>query len=149
MSDFLTRRGSTWHFVRRVPSEYAALDRRVIVQHSTRIKIADDHLGRRAARVAMTFNRELERFWKTLADDRKNAGLDRYNEVRRRARSLGFDYLSSGDLLMLPQEQRLERLETLVSKGLTGPPYSGQLCGHYIDLIRGCNSLNIMIYCGL
>jgi hypothetical protein len=31
MSDFLTRRGSTWHFVRRVPSEFAALDRRVIV----------------------------------------------------------------------------------------------------------------------
>jgi hypothetical protein len=27
MSDFLTRRGKTWHFVRRVPAEFAALDR--------------------------------------------------------------------------------------------------------------------------
>jgi len=48
MSGFLTRRVNTWHFVRRVPAEFAALDRRGIVRHYTRIKIADDRLGRRA-----------------------------------------------------------------------------------------------------
>jgi len=42
MTDFLTRRGATWHFVRRVPAEFAALDQRGIVRHSTRIKIADE-----------------------------------------------------------------------------------------------------------
>ena len=64
MSDFLTRRGTTWHFVRRVPAEFAALDRRGIVRHSTRIKIANDRLGRRASRVADKLNSELECFWK-------------------------------------------------------------------------------------
>ena len=91
MSDFLTGRGSTWHFVRRVPVEFAQLDRHVIVQHSTRIKIADDRVGRRAARVALTLNQELELFWKGLADGHLNADLSRYNDARRRARSLGYD----------------------------------------------------------
>jgi integrase len=122
MSDFLTRRGSTWHFVRRVPSEFAALDLRVIVQHSTRVKIADDRLGRRAARVALTLNRELELFWKGLVEGRENADLNRYNDVRRRARSLGFEYIPSGDLILLPQEKRLDRLEALVAKGLVNDP---------------------------
>ena len=99
MSDFLTRRGNTWHFVRRVPAEYAALDRRGIVRHSTRIRVADDRVGRRAAYVAITLNRELELFWKGLAEGRENADLDRYNGARRRARSLGFEYLPSSDLL--------------------------------------------------
>jgi hypothetical protein len=48
--------------------------------------------------------------------------FEQMEEARRRARSLGFDYLSSGDLLTLPQEQRLERLETLVAKGLVTDP---------------------------
>jgi hypothetical protein len=65
MSDFLTRQRDTWHFVRRVPAEFAALDRRGIVRHSSRIKIVDDRLGRRASRVADKLNNsELERFWK-------------------------------------------------------------------------------------
>ena len=56
MSDFLMRLGATWHFVRRVPAEFTALDRRGIVRHSTRVKIVDDRLGRRASRVADRLN---------------------------------------------------------------------------------------------
>ncbi|MGC8535511.1 MAG: hypothetical protein ACP5QR_08240 [Rhizomicrobium sp.] len=67
MSDFLTRRNGVWHFVRRVPIEFAEFDRRGIVRHSTRIKVADDRTGRRAARIALTLNEELERFWKSIA----------------------------------------------------------------------------------
>jgi integrase len=119
MSDFLTRRGATWHFVRRVPAAFAALDRRGIVRHSTRIKVADDRVGRRAARVADTLNEELERFWKGLANGQSGESLTRYDEVRRRARTLGFDYVPNGELIALPQEKRLERLEVLVAKGLT------------------------------
>jgi integrase len=122
MSDFLTRRGTTWHFVRRVPAEFAQLDRRVIVQHSTRIKVADDRVGRRAARVALTLNQELELFWKGLADGHVNADLSRYNDARRRARSLGFEYFPSSDLILFPQEKILERLEALVAKGLVNDP---------------------------
>ena len=40
MSDFLTRRNGTWHFVRRVPVEFAAFDRRGIIRHSTKVRVA-------------------------------------------------------------------------------------------------------------
>jgi hypothetical protein len=56
MPDFLTRRNGTWHFVRRVPIEFAELDRRRVIKHSTRVKIASDRAGRRAALVADKFN---------------------------------------------------------------------------------------------
>jgi len=122
MSDFLMRRGSTWHFVRRVPAEFAALDRRGIIRHSTRIKVADDRHGRRALRVAHTLNRELECFWRELADGRSKADITRYDQARRHARSLGYDYIPNSDLIALPQERRLERLEALVAKGLANDP---------------------------
>jgi integrase len=121
MSDFLTRRGTTWHFVRRVPAEFAALDQRGIVRHSTRIRIADDRLGRRASR-AENLNKELECFWKELADGRSKADITRYDQARRQARSLGYDYIPNSDLIALPQEKCLERLEALVAKGLTSDP---------------------------
>ena len=119
MPDFLTRRGTTWHFVRRVPAEFAALDQRGVIRHSTRIKIGEDRLGRRASRVADKLNSELERFWKELADGRSPADATRYDMARRHARSLGYDYMPNSDLIALPQEKRLERLEALVAKGLT------------------------------
>ena len=39
---------------------------RGVIKHSTRIKIAQDRTGRRAARVAGKLNEELELFWKGL-----------------------------------------------------------------------------------
>ena len=120
MSDFLTRRGSTWHFVRRVPVEFAALDKRGIVRHSTRIKIAEDRVGRKAARVAETLNEELECFWRGLAKGQRGGDVSRYDDLRHRARSLGFDYVPNSELVLLSQEKRLERIEVLLTKGLTG-----------------------------
>jgi hypothetical protein len=49
MPDFLTRRNGTWHFARRVPIEFAKLDHRGVVKHSTRIKIVHDRAGYAAA----------------------------------------------------------------------------------------------------
>src|SRR5580704_11255436 len=118
MPDFLTRRCGTWHFVRRVPVEFARLDPRGIIKHSTKVRIADDRTGRRAARVAGKLNDELELFWKGLVEGRSKDELRRYDEVRRRARSLGFEYIENPQLVMLPPEQRLERLEALVTKGV-------------------------------
>lgn len=42
MPDFLTRRNGVWHFVRRVPAEFAAFDRRGIIKHSTRVQVSTD-----------------------------------------------------------------------------------------------------------
>lgn len=118
MSDFLTRRGNLWHFVRRVPSEYAAYDTRVIIRHSTRIRVADDRVGRRALRIAEKMNEDLELHWRSLAVDQSQDSLTRYDEARRRARTLGYDHVANEQLLSSPIERVLERLEALVAKGL-------------------------------
>lgn len=117
MPDFLTRRNGTWHFVRRVPVEFAALDPRVIIKHTTKIRVASDRTGRRAVRVAMKLNEELENFWHELAERQLLRASSGYEAARRRARSLGFEYIENAQLLMLPAERRLERLEALVLNG--------------------------------
>jgi integrase len=118
MPDFLTRRNNTWHFVRRVPAEFSRLDKRGVIKHSTRIKIANDRAGRRAVRVAERLNEELEFFWKGLSDGKPKAQLTSYESARRRARALGFDYVENEQLLQQQPEARLARLETLVTEGL-------------------------------
>jgi integrase len=122
MPDFLTRRSGTWHFVRRVPLEFAHFDRRGIIKHSTKVRISQDRTGRRAARVADKLNDELELYWKALADGRSKANLSRYDDARRSARSLGFEYIENPQLLMQPAEERLDRLETLVARGVANDP---------------------------
>lgn len=122
MPDFLTRRSGTWHFVRRVPAEFSHFDVRGIVKHSTKVRISTDRTGRRAARVADKLNAELELFWKGLAEGKSKEELTRYDEARRRARVLGFDYVENADMILLPPEKRLERLETLVAKGVANDP---------------------------
>jgi integrase len=119
MPDFLTRRNGSWHFVRRVPIEFARFDARGVVKHSTRIKIANDRAGRRAARVAEKFNEQLEVFWKELSDGRPQASLSSYDLARSRARALGFEYIENDQLVRQLPEARLERLEALVTNGLT------------------------------
>ncbi|MGY3235564.1 hypothetical protein ACVWZ4_003871 [Bradyrhizobium sp. USDA 4472] len=113
----LTRRHGTWQFVRRLPIEFAKLDRRRIIKHSTRIKIADDRAGRRAVRVAQQLNEQLEIFWKGLANGHRTEQLHSYETVRQRTRSLGFEYIEHEELLRQPPEARLQRLEALVAKG--------------------------------
>src|SRR5882724_2755105 len=110
MSDFLTRRHGTWHFVRRVPSEFADLDNRVIIRHSTRVRIAEDRTGRRAFRVAQKFNEQLEAFWRAAAQERSGAAFTRYDEERHCARSLGFDYTESNLLMASGAAKCLDRI---------------------------------------
>jgi integrase len=118
MPDFLTRRNGTWHFARRVPVEFAELDPRGVVKRSTRIKIANDRAGRRAARVAEKFNAELEQFWRGLSGGKSKAELSHYGAARARARALGFEYVESEQLVSQGPEARLERLEALFSLGV-------------------------------
>jgi integrase len=113
MPDFLTRRNGTWHFVRRVPSQFSDFDKRGIVRHSTKVRVSSDRTGRRAERVAERLNAELEAFWSQCAGKSDpNAGT--YEEVRRRARSLGFEYVENSQLVDQTVQQRLGRLETLL-----------------------------------
>lgn len=118
MPDYLTVRNDTWHFVRRVPLEFAELDRRGIIRHSTRIRFSEDRAGRRAARVAEKFNEKLELSWRDMALGETKAEVTRYEDARHQARLLGYEYLDNAILLDRPTEARLERLEALVAKGV-------------------------------
>lgn len=102
MPEFLTRRNGTWHFVRRVPLEFADFDRRGVVRHSTRIRIVHDRAGRRAAHVSEKMNERLELTWKDLALGVTQAAATRYEDARQRARTLGYEYLESTTLLERP-----------------------------------------------
>jgi integrase len=118
MPDYLTQREGYWHFVRRVPLEFAELDKRGIVKQSTKIKIQRDRRGTRAGRIADNMNRELEAYWRGLIEGKAQEAADRYAEARRRARTLGFDYVEVSELASRSTIEVLERLERLVSNGL-------------------------------
>jgi hypothetical protein len=120
MSDFLTRRNGTWHFVRRVPSEFSRVDRRGVVRHSTRIKITADRAGRRASRVAAQLNEQLELSWREMAKGSLQEETCRYDVARKRARSLGYEYIEIEQLMDRPAEVTIQRLETLGANKLVG-----------------------------
>jgi hypothetical protein len=50
------------------------------------------------------------------------AQISRYEAARRKARTLGFDYVENDQLIALSPEKRLERLEALVAKGVVDDP---------------------------
>lgn len=133
MPDFLTRRNHTWHFVRRVPSEFAAFDPRGIIKHSTKIRVVDDRNGRRASLVADKLNRELEAHWRGLIGLDANDQASRYEQARLHVRALGFDFLDVGQLITLPPERTVERAEALITKGLHVNP---EACAGVFGTIR-------------
>jgi integrase len=116
MADYLVKRSGFWRFVRRVPKEYAALDKRVIVQNSTGIRCADDPKAIRASQKARELNGNLERLWRDLTDgDSAKAILD-YEAAIKAAKKLQLSApiddsakRTIGELLT-----RIEKLETLL-----------------------------------
>ena len=91
MSDYLIKRGLFWTFFRRVPAEYADLDRRNIVAKSTKVRIAEDPDRHRARRIADRINTLLEVYWRDLAVGQAAGARQRFREATTRARRLGFD----------------------------------------------------------
>ena len=120
MPDFLTRRNGTWHFVRRVPVEFASLDPRGIIKHSTKVRVSSDRAGRKATLVADELNQELENYWQELFARQMGIVPSSYDQARQRARSLGFDYIEVEQLAALSAEKRFERLRALSQNGLVG-----------------------------
>ncbi len=121
---YLTERDGVWHFVRRVPRAYAALDRRGVIKHSTGVAVGSDPRGARAKTIRDVLNSDLEAAWRQLA---AGAGIDiagRTEATRTRAKALGLAYLGAGEVAELPLEQLLARIELLTARGVTGDPIS-------------------------
>jgi integrase len=88
MADYLVRRESFWRFCRRVPKEYAELDKRGIVQQSTGIRIADDPKKIRARRKANDYNLALERYWRDLVESDSAQAVRDYEAAIKAAKRL-------------------------------------------------------------
>jgi hypothetical protein len=134
MPDYLTNRKGYWQFTRRVPLAYAALDKRGIIKHSTKVPVSKDRRGIKAGKVADAMNRELMAYWIGLSEGKPQEAADRYNEAKRSAR-LRSDYVETAELPNRPTLkvlERLERLEKLVTGGLS----PNQLKGRKKDFIN-------------
>jgi hypothetical protein len=117
MTEFLTKRNGHWQFVRRIPKEFAHLDKRRDVKLSTKVSVASDPHGIKAGRIAERRNRDLEAHWRSLVEGKAQEAADRYAEARRRTRTLGFDCAEVGDPTNRSIAERLERIEILLLKG--------------------------------
>ena len=112
--NYLTKREGFWHYVRRVPLAVAGTDKRTFARQTTKIRVADDPRGIRAARAAEQINADTERHWRAILEGRAVESKVRYEAARKRARAFGFDYASASVLAERPVIDILERLERLV-----------------------------------
>lgn len=110
------KRSGFWYLVRRVPRRFAAIDTRGIVKVSTYIRVADDPKAIRAAPVAAQINRDLEAEWTAKANGETPQARRRYDDAVRDARGLGFQYLTTPELMTAPIEELVKRLEKLIER---------------------------------
>jgi len=113
-SEYLIARDGTWHFNRRVPSEYAHLDKRKNVRTSTKVKVANDRTGSKAGRVAARLNETLEAYWRSLVNGKAMQAKQSYSDAVKIARSLGLDYMQPATWSEQPIAEVLGRIETLL-----------------------------------
>jgi hypothetical protein len=118
LPEYLTQRHGVWQFVHRVPQEFAHLDPRGVIKHSTHIEVIKDRRGTKAGKIADEMKRELEAYWKGLAEGNDKDATLRYEASRRRARTYGFDYVETPDLAQRATLERVERLEKILEAGL-------------------------------
>lgn len=116
MPSYLTKRAGFWHFARRVPLDLVEMDTRGIVKETTKIRVADDPRGIKAAAVSSRINREVEAYWRGLAEGKAAEAKNRYDAARKRARAFGFDYAIVDELAGRGATEILARFEALVSR---------------------------------
>jgi integrase len=112
MPEYLTKRGGFWRFQRRVPDEFASLDRRVIIQLSTKIRVADDPRAVRASEKAKEFNRALETYWHNLVTSDNAKATAEYDAAIRAAKRMNISAPDSSATRTIAELlARIEKLE--------------------------------------
>ena len=107
------KRDGVWYLVRRVPKEFAHLDKRNPVKVSTEIAVVDDPRGVRAKAVVKQLAAELEAYWRGLRDGQAAEAHRRYEAARKRARSLNMSYLTADELAAGPLDEIMKRVRGL------------------------------------
>ncbi len=106
-----------WYLVRRVPTEFAKLDRRRQVMLSSRIRCSDDPRCVQARRVVEQLDGELHAYWNDLKAGRKPEALKRYEWALETTRRFGLDYVKESDLLQSQLLEIVKRVEMLTPLG--------------------------------
>lgn len=110
--DYLIQRNGYWQYHRRVPKAYGGLcGKRPFVTLSTKIAVADDRGGTKAARVAARLNEQQEARWRGLASG--TPAKQRWRDAVTLARSNGFDYLTPTEATQRDIGEVLARIEAL------------------------------------
>lgn len=108
------KRDGTWYLVKRVPKEFAELDRRGLVRVSTGIAVADDPRAVRAREVVQRLATELDAYWRGLADGQSGEARLRFEAAQKRARALGLPYLTNQEIADGSRDDLIKRLELLI-----------------------------------
>lgn len=110
-------RAGIWYLIRRVPKEFAELDRREPVRLSTDIAVADDPKAVHAKKVVERLNIELEAYWRGLRDGQSAEARIRFEAARKRATALGLQYQTAGEIRDAGRmDDLLDRVELLISR---------------------------------
>jgi integrase len=119
---YLIIRDGVWHYLRRVPSSYAHLDKRGSIKLSTKIKVASDRAGTKAGRVAARMNETAEAYWRSLAESKATVAKQAYLDAVKLARSLGLDYQAPTTWAQAPLDEVIARIETVIAEGRIDSP---------------------------
>jgi len=110
--DYLIQRNGFWQYHRRVPKAFVGLGgKSKFVVVSTKIAVANDRTGAKAARVAARLNEQQEAQWRSLASG--TPGKQRWRDAVAIARSHGLDYMSPDEATRREIGELLTRIETL------------------------------------
>lgn len=92
------KRDGVWYLIRRVPKEFAHLDKRKIVRITTEIAVADDPRAARAGDVVTQLAKELDAYWRGMRDGQSAEARIRFDAAQNRARALGITYRTAAEL---------------------------------------------------
>lgn len=102
---YLIERNGNFYFNRRVPEIYRSQDNRNVIRYALRTRDR-----RIALRLAIAKNEQLEAYWSTLAETGQQHSPEQYAALVERSALLGFPYLSSQQIGLLPLQQIITRL---------------------------------------
>lgn len=87
------KRNKTWHFYKRVPKRFSAVDPRAFVTISLHTDSQDIALAK-----APTVEAGLIEYWESLTESRSDNALERYDGIRRLAAARGLPYRHQAEL---------------------------------------------------
>lgn len=108
------KRQGYWYYVRRVPPEYRALEKRPVIYITTRIAVPDDPYAVRARRVVQELDEIQMELWRAKTSGRDPDAEERYAQARLTAQSMGITYETGKQATArMTNEEFLRRVEML------------------------------------